>query len=316
MRRLLSCIAVLLLVVAHLNAQEGAPKTRLSRDTILIGDQLEWIIPLQMEPGEKFFLEDIADPPTPGVEIIKPLAVDTVASTRKIIEIEGKVILTSFDSGSYYLPPLIAMIERKSGKVDTLYMEGPTLEVTTVPIDTATYVIKDIKGQIKYPITFREVIPWVLLALLVAALIYVIVRWIRMRRANRTFMGKPIVKDPPHIVALRALDKIRKQKLWQNDKQKQFYTEVTDALRVYIAGRYDIVAMERPSREMLADLKQQDIDPKLYDDMEELFTRADLVKFAKYQASAEENEEVIPDAVRFVNATYMTQLDEEKKEED
>ncbi len=316
MRRLLSCIAVLLLVVAHLNAQEGAPKTRLSRDTILIGDQLEWIIPLQMEPGEKFFLEDIADPPTPGVVIIKPLAVDTVASTRKIIEIEGKVILTSFDSGSYYLPPLIAMIERKSGKVDTLYMEGPTLEVTTVPIDTATYVIKDIKGQIKYPITFREVIPWVLLALLVAALIYVIVRWIRMRRANRTFMGKPIVKDPPHIVALRALDKIRKQKLWQNDKQKQFYTEVTDALRVYIAGRYDIVAMERPSREMLADLKQQDIDPKLYDDMEELFTRADLVKFAKYQASAEENEEVIPDAVRFVNATYMTQLDEEKKEED
>ena len=137
-----------------------------------------------------------------------------------------------------------------------------------------------------------------------------------MRRANRTFMGKPIVKDPPHIVALRALDKIRKAKLWQNDKQKQFYTEVTDALRVYIADRYDIVALERPSREMLADLKQQDMDPKLYDNMEELFTRADLVKFAKYQASAEENEEVIPDAVRFVNATYMTQLDEEKKEED
>lgn len=316
MRRLLSCIAVLLASAVLLCGQESTPATRLSRDTILIGDQLEWIIPLQMEPGEKYFLEDIADPPAPGVEIIKPLAIDTVASNRKKIEIEGKVILTSFDSGSYYLPPLIAMIERKSGKVDTLYMEGPTLEVTTVPIDTASYVIKDIKGQIKYPLKFKEVIPWVLLALLVAALIYVIVRWIKMRRANRTFMGKPIVKDPPHIVALRALDKIRKAKLWQNDKQKQFYTEVTDALRVYIAGRYDIVTMERPSREMLADLKQQDLDPKLYDNMEELFTRADLVKFARYQASADENEEVIPDAVRFVNATYMTQLDEEKKEED
>lgn len=316
MRRFLSCLAVLLASAVLMRGQENAPATRLSRDTILIGDQLEWIIPLQMEPGEKYFLEDIADPPAPGVEIIKPLAIDTLASNRKKIEIEGKVILTSFDSGSYYLPPLIAMIERKSGKVDTLYMEGPTLEVTTVPIDTASYVIKDIKGQIKYPIKFMEVFPWVLLALLVAALIYAIVRWIMMRRANRTFMGKPIVKDPPHIVALRALEKIRKQKLWQNDKQKQFYTDVTDALRVYIAGRYDIVTMERPSREMLADLKQQDLDPKMYDNMEELFTRADLVKFAKYQASAEENEEVIPDAVRFVNATYMTQLDEEKKEED
>ena len=135
---------------------QNNPATRLSRDTILIGDQIEWIIPLEMAPGEKYFLEDIADPPAPGVEIIKPLEMDTVASNRKQIKVEGKVILTSFDSGSYYLPPLIAMIERKGGAVDTLYMEGPTLEVTTVPIDTATYVIKDLKGQIKYPLKFSS----------------------------------------------------------------------------------------------------------------------------------------------------------------
>ena len=313
MRKLILTIALLAAFTAG-RAQDN-PASRLSRDTILIGDQIEWIIPLEMAPGEKYFLEDIADPPAPGVEIIKPMKIDTVAATRKAVKVEGKVILTSFDSGSYYLPPLIAMIEHEGGKVDTLYMEGPTLEVTTVPIDTATYVIKDIKGQIKYPLKFKEVVPWVLLALLLAGLIWAIVRWIKMRRANRTFLGKPIVKDPPHIVALRALDKIRKQKLWQNDKQKQFYTEVTDALRVYIADRFGIVALERPSREMLSDLKKQDIEPKLYDNMEELFTRADLVKFAKYLASAEENEEVIPDAVRFVNATYMKEIDEEKKED-
>ena len=313
MRKLILTIALLAAFTAG-RAQDN-PASRLSRDTILIGDQIEWIIPLEMAPGEKYFLEDIADPPAPGVEIIKPMKIDTVAATRKAVKVEGKVILTSFDSGSYYLPPLIAMIERENGVVDTLYMEGPTLEVTTVPIDTATYVIKDIKGQIKYPLKFKEVVPWVLLALLLAGLIWAIVRWIKMRRANRTFLGKPIVKDPPHIVALRALDKIRKQKLWQNDKQKQFYTEVTDALRVYIADRFGIVALERPSREMLSDLKKQDIEPKLYDNMEELFTRADLVKFAKYLASAEENEEVIPDAVRFVNATYMKEIDEEKKED-
>ena len=250
MRRLLS-ILVLLTYVTLCFAQEREAATRLSRDTILIGDQIEWIIPLEMAPGEKFFLEDIADPPAPGVEIIKPLEIDTVASGRKQVKVEGKVILTSFDSGSYYLPPLIAMIEREGGRVDTLYMEGPTLEVTTVPIDTATYVIKDIKGQIKYPLKLREVVPWVLLALLLAALIWAVVRWIKMRRANRTFMGKPIVKDPPHIVALRALDKIRKAKLWQNDKQKQFYTEVTDALRVYIADRFGIAALERPRAKCL-----------------------------------------------------------------
>ena len=314
MRRLILTMMLLAACVAG-RAQEGNPATRLSRDTILIGDQIEWIIPLEMAPGEKYFLEDIADPPAPGVEIIKPLQLDTVSNGRKSVKVEGKVILTSFDSGSYYLPPLIAMIERKSGAVDTLYMEGHTLEVTTVPIDTATYVIKDLKGQIKYPLKFKELLPWIGLALLLALIVWALVRWITMSRANRTFLGKPIVKDPPHIVALRALDKIRKQKLWQNDKQKQFYTEVTDALRVYIADRYGIVALERPSREMLADLKKQDIEEALYGKMDELFTRADLVKFAKYLASAEENEEVIPDAVRFVNATYIKEIDEEKKEE-
>ncbi|MBO4558084.1 MAG: hypothetical protein J5693_05710 [Bacteroidales bacterium] len=312
MRRLMLIAAVLLSLPCAAQMERGA--TRLSRDTILIGDQIEWIIPLEMAPGEKFFLEDIDNPPAPGVEIIKPIQIDTVASNRKELKIEGRVILTSFDSGSYYLPPLIAMIEHAGGDVDTLYMDGPTLEVTTIPIDTATYVIKDIKGQIKYPVKFKEVLPWLLLALLLAALIYALVRFIKMRRENRTFLGRPIVKDPPHIVALRALDKIRKQKLWQNNKQKQFYTEVTDALRVYIADRYGIVALERPSKEMLADLKKQDIEEKLYENMEQLFSTADLVKFAKYEAGAEENEEVIPDAVRFVNATYMKEIDEEKED--
>ena len=309
-------LAALALISAGLYAQGGTPRTRLSRDTILIGDQIEWIIPLEMAPGEKYFLEDIADPPAQGVEIIKPLEIDTLKSARGKLAIEGRIILTSFDSGSYYLPPLIAMIERKNGAVDTLYMEGPTLEVTTVPIDTATYQIKDLKGQIKYPLQLKEVLPWVGLALLLAALIYALIHWIRMRRANRTFLGKPIVKDPPHIVALRTLDKIRKAKLWQNDKQKQFYTEVTDALRVYIAGRYGIVAMERPSGEMLADLKKQDIEAGLYDNIAELFSRADLVKFAKYQASQQENEAAIPDAVRFVNSTYMQEIDEQAGKEE
>ena len=309
-------LAALALLSAGLYAQDGTPRTRLSRDTILIGDQIEWIIPLEMAPGEKYFLEDIADPPAQGVEIIKPLEIDTLKSARGKLAIEGRIILTSFDSGSYYLPPLIAMIERKNGAVDTLYMEGPTLEVTTVPIDTATYQIKDLKGQIKYPLQLKEVLPWVGVALLLAALIYALIHWIRMRRANRTFLGKPIVKDPPHIVALRTLDKIRKAKLWQNDKQKQFYTEVTDALRVYIAGRYGIVAMERPSGEMLADLKKQNIEAGLYDNIAELFSRADLVKFAKYQASQQENEAAIPDAVRFVNSTYMQEIDEQAGKEE
>ncbi len=313
MRRLLMSFFFAAVSAACL-AQSGEALSRLTRDTILIGDQVEWIIPLEMAPGEKYFLEDISNPPAPGVEIIKGLEMDTVRQSRSKIEIEGKVVLTSFDSGSYFLPNLIAMIEREGGAIDTLLVHGPELEVTTIPVDTATYVVKDLKGQIKYPLTFGEVFPWVLLALVVGAAAYAAVRMVKMRRANRTFLGKPIVQDPPHIVALRSLEKIRRQKLWQSGRQKQFYTEVTDALRVYIAGRYGIATLERPSKEMLADLKKQNIEENLFEGVSQLFNRADLVKFAKYEAGEAENEEVVPGAVRFVNATYMSQVDQEEKE--
>ena len=84
MRRILRTISLMAVCLAG-RAQDN-PVTRLSRDTILIGDQIEWIIPLEMAPGEKYFLEDIADPPAPGVEIIKPLELDTVANNRKHVQ--------------------------------------------------------------------------------------------------------------------------------------------------------------------------------------------------------------------------------------
>ncbi|MBQ7222186.1 MAG: hypothetical protein IJS02_01825 [Bacteroidales bacterium] len=311
MRKLLFIILLSLTTVAFGQNDFQSRKSLLSRDSILIGDQIEWVFPLEFSEGENFFLEEPEDPVVQGVETISKLSFDTLSAKKGLVKVEGKIILTSFDSGSYYLPNLLALIERENGQVDTILFDGPVLEVNTIPIDTSNYVIKEIKDQMKYPVTFREVALWVLLVLLIAAVIYVIVRYIKYRKENKTFFGKPVVKDPPHIVALRSLDKIHKQKLWQNSKQKQFYTAVTDTLRVYIADRFGIVALERPSGEMLEDLKKENIDAGIYEEVSELFARADLVKFAKYEAGAEENENTIPVAVRFVNASYQQEIEEE-----
>ena len=288
--------------------------SRLSRDSILIGDQVDIILDMQVQEGDAFV---VAAPHelAPGVETIKGMTFDTLSVKKGRMEIQARMTLTSFDSGSYALPPMLALIQNSQGKVDSLLYRGPELYVNTIPIDTATYVIKDIKGQIGYPVTFREILPWLLLALLIAALTYLVVRLVKARRNNMTLFGKPVQKDPAHIVALRDLEKIRKQKLWQNNKQKQFYTAVTDTLRYYISERFGIMTMERPSTEMLEDLKNQDIEAGTFDKIARLFSRADLVKFAKYEASPEENEETIPDAVQFVNSTYMTQLEDEGGEE-
>ncbi len=310
-------LPVLLLAIAAplCRAQDdGALRSRISRDSILIGDQVEWTLDFQLAPGEAVSISKPGAEPVPGVEALGEMALDTLSDKKGTLSLRGRIILTSFDSGSYVLPPLYVLMARADGSIDTLEYTGPRLAVNTIPIDTATFQPHDIKGQIRYPLTFREVVPWVGLALLVAALVWLLVRWIRLRRQNRDFFGKPVVKDPPHIVALRSLEKTRAQKLWQAGKQKQFYTQVTDALRQYIADRFDVAALEQTSAEMFRDLQDKDIEPELKEKLKDLFTTADFVKFAKHTASDQENENAIPTAIRFVNETYMKK--EIEKEED
>ena len=290
---------------------DPALRSRISRDSILIGDQIEWSLEFELAPGESARIGQPGAEPVPGVEAFGDLRLDTLSTKNGVLSLRGHTILTSFDSGSYVLPPLHVLRTRADGTIDTLTYAGPTLEVTTIPIDTATFQPYDIKGQIRYPLTFREVIPWVGLALLIAAMGWLLLRWIRFRRQNRNFFGKPVVQDPPHIVALRSLEKTRSQKLWQAGRQKQFYTQVTDALRQYIADRYGIAALEQTSGEMFRDLEGKEIEPALLDRMKDLFTTADFVKFAKHTAADEENEQAIPTAVRFVNDTYMQQVETE-----
>lgn len=313
MKKYLLPVLLLALAAPLCRAQDdGALRSRISRDSILIGDQVEWTLDFQLAPGEAVSISKPGAEPVPGVEALGEMALDTLSDKKGTLSLRGRIILTSFDSGSYVLPPLYVLMARADGSIDTLEYTGPRLAVNTIPIDTATFQPHDIKGQIRYPLTFREVIPWVGLALLVAALSWLLVRWIRLRRQNRDFFGKPVVKDPPHIVALRSLEKTRAQKLWQAGKQKQFYTQVTDALRQYIAERFDVAALEQTSAEMFRDLQDKDIEPELKEKLKDLFTTADFVKFAKHTASDQENENAIPTAIRFVNETYMKEIEKEE----
>ena len=300
---------------------DGSPEdarlsSRLDRDSVLIGDRVKWSVQVNLKEGESFEFEKPAEPVAEGIETVSAFRVDTLRNRRGVLDVEGSMVLTSFDSGSFFLPPLAVNVTRGDGTRETLIYEGPTLEVTTVPVDTANFEMLDIKGQIKYPLTFAEMWPWLLGALLLGAGIFFLVRYIRYRRENRDFFGRPVVVDPPHIVALRSLEHIRNRKLWQNNKQKEFYSEVTDAIRQYIDGQYEVPAMEMTTSEIFDGLKGADIDPALLEKLQELFSTADYVKFAKHNASDMENEEAIPLAVRFVNTTYAAMLEKEKEAAD
>jgi hypothetical protein len=160
----------------------------------------------------------------------------------------------------------------------------------------------------KYPVTFAEILPWLMGFWVVALLVVGLVSWIVSRRKAA---DGPAFKEPAHITALRKLDKWRGDKFWVPEKQKLFYSGVTDALREYIVARYGVGAMEMTTAEIFSDLRRTDVPADLYEEMKDLFERADFVKFAKYIATPEDNATVLPQAVRFVTSTYQSQVEEE-----
>ncbi|MBQ0006549.1 MAG: hypothetical protein KBS57_03995 [Alistipes sp.] len=316
------CLTAILAALSPVCGQELVSNT-LSKDTVLIGDHIVWKAQFNVPRDLSVDFDSLANPVVPGVEVIRHFTIDTLSLKKKFAEIEASAVLTSFDSGAYMLPDRVFYFYRGDEEVDTLHVDGKAVVVETIAVDTATFMspereegdesprFADIKPQFGYPVTFWEVAKWVLAALALAALAVAVTVIIRRKKAGLTFMGHTVVQDPPHIVALRTLDKIREEELWQKNRQKQFYTEVTDALRLYIESRFDVTAIEATSAEMLADLKKKDVSAGEFAELEELFTRSDLVKFAKLNCSREENEAAIPVAVRFVNQTYERQLNAE-----
>ncbi len=295
------------------------------RDSILIADQLRYSVTLTgLEEGTGIALPDLREASNDTLTVIGGWQLDTLVKGRKIhsrnakaaakllrkpIDISAGIVLAPFEEGTYQLPDI--PVVRKSGdRCDTLIFKGLEMEVKTMPVDTATFEIHDIKGQIEYPVTFREVLPWVGAGLLIIALILLGV-WL-IDRANKRKAEALKPKDPAYIVALRELDKYRSDKFWVPEKQKTFYSGITDALKFYMDDRFKVDAPEMTTAELFDALKgDKDITPEMFSDLKELFERADFVKFAKHVASDEENAGALPLAVRFVTTTYQADIEKE-----
>ena len=284
------------------------------RDSILIADQLFYGFELeQVEEGTRFAFPQIEDTLMTNIRIVKPWQMDTVKMSKakkgqlRKMNLRGGLTVTSFDEGIYYLPPIAVQRLSNDGVLDTLVFEPQRVEIKTMPVDTATFVPHDIKGLIKYPVTFAEVAPWVAGGLVLIGLIVLAV-WLIIRY-RRTHNPEYVKKDPAHIIALRKLDKYRGNKMWAPEKQKIFYSGITDTLREYIAARYGIGAMEMTTAEIFKDMKHTDAPKDLLEELKALFEVADFVKFAKFTASEDDNVKALPTAVRFVTSTYQAELD-------
>ena len=202
---------VLLLALLPVKGQDREAFLRQlqKRDSVLIADQLSYGAALEgLKEGTVLQLPEYdKNQLTEGVEVVKPWALDTLKKRKDNVDVEASITITSFDEGEYTLPDIRIARTLPDGSTDTLVFKGKSLTVTTIPVDTANFTVHDIRGQIGYPLTFAEVVPYigaVLGAILLAAIIFFVIRYIRGKR--KAAAAPP---EPAHIVALRKLDSLR-----------------------------------------------------------------------------------------------------------
>lgn len=298
-------------VVANVSAQQVQVKAKLDTSEALIGDQVGLELSVFQSPGDTVLLPIFENKLTDNIEVIEQFAPDTLKQDHGKLEIKQKVLITAFDSGQYVIPHIPFLYGD-----DTLKSNALLFRVNTVPVDT-TKAIKDIKGPYEAPITLAEILPWALGGLGVIILIFLLIYIIRKIIRKEPILRKVKPLEPAHVIAYRDLEKLKEQKLWQKEKIKEYYTELTDILRKYLWNRYAIRTLERTSDEILQSLKNSPFyDEQPYLLLKDIFYLSDLVKFAKFKPLPDEHQKCYEDALRFVDKTKLEIIEDEQEEQE
>ena len=300
-------------------AGADAPKVsaRLSADSLMIGDQFTLEVEVEKD------LVQVVDFPTffeevgkfgrigENVEVISEFPVDTLHRDGRSVKIRKRYLLTAFDAGNYNLG-LFPALYLDRNVVDTLYApDSLRFFVDTFVIDTLSMTIHDIKAPLDAPVLPQEWLGYVILLYfglqLLFVLIFLLIRLGKMKQTGSQRIRRPSI--PPHITAIRELEKLHSEKLWQNQRHKLYYTRLTDIVREYIEGRYGIGAMEMTTEEIVRATVEIGVPARSCEQIRRLLSTADYVKFAKYVPDVQDNEMSWNDAYYFVEETKFMAAD-------
>jgi hypothetical protein len=299
-------ISLLLLLATVAAGQEAGVEARLDTNRLLIGDQVALHFTFTGPAGTQVLWPRLPDTIYNSIQVIDRGKPDTTLSQdQRTLTIHQRLLLTSFDTGFYSLPP-IPFYYRILPDTATRVAETNMLlfEVATVPVDT-TKAIKPIKGPIRVPLTFRDILPWLLLGLGIAVVISLLVWYLKRRKKNAPLFSLiPAVVRKPHEIALEGLEGLRQKKIWQAGHFKEYHSELTDILRTYIEERFAVRALESTTDEIMEGMSAAEgIRKENLDQLRRVLVLADLVKFAKARPVGGENEESLGLGFQFVKET-------------
>ena len=260
-------------------------QTKSDKKQYNIGDVIELTFSVPIKKGQHVDL--IYNKENSDTLELQSTKIDTVQNN-------GKTFLACKQTYMGFIPGVIALgdsvLVRYS--VDTnetiLRLQPAEIEILQYQIDTLKTEIKDIKPLVEEPFSIKEILPLIYLILGIVALIvglYFLVSYLR----NRPKEDKPQIVQkkqiPPHIKALKSLEDLRLKRLSEQGLKKQYYSELSEIVWIYLEERFSITACEMTTEEILEQMKRcSEISVSDFENLKKMFDISDLVKFAKYES--------------------------------
>jgi hypothetical protein len=285
-----------------INAQSFNASARIDTNQIKIGEQFHLILEAQVPSGYKFSFPQVPDTIT-KLEITDRSKIDTSElQEKKLFSYRQVFTVTCFDSGYYPVPPFVFSYQQPGDTTQHFTeTEAMLISVQGIAVDT-TKNIRDIKQPLSVPFTFAEAVPYILAALGIAGIIFLVMYYRKKFRKKEVVTKVFVPTRPPHEIALEELKKLEAERLWQQGLVKQYHSRLTDIVRTYIEHRYKIIAMELTTGEIMEAINRTAVETEWREKLFQMLSIADMVKFAKVQPLPGENEMSMQQSVDFVLA--------------
>lgn len=302
----------LIMLTLSLSASAIGPvtvKTSLDSAYIIMGKQTTLKVNVVQDKGTQGYFANVGDTLTREIEVISALPADTSSLGSDREEISQDIIIQSFDSGLYTIRPFVYVTGSDTFKSNEL-----ALKVIPVPVDTLK-TVHDYAGTATPSWKIWDLLPdfivdywWVMLIIAWVALAVALYFVWRKRKAIIGTIIPPKPPVPPYEMAMQQLNALKNQKLCEHGHEKEYYTRLTEILRVYLQRRFDINAMEMTSTQIMREIsRHEDIKPSS-PLMKQILEIADFVKFANIRPMPDDNIKSFNMAVQFVEATKPVEV--------
>lgn len=260
---------------------QGRIEESFSKSIITVGDLIEFNLKIEIP-------KDAQAGEIPGGVLLSSFEIKDYDLKDWKVEGNNKVLIQKFKistytTGYYFVPPWVFNYKYKN--------EIKKIEVPPLPL----YVMSLLKGEenlrdIKNPFEIPSRFPYLYL-LIPLAIIFILGFLYYLRKKRKKVAEEIKILLPPHIEAIKALEELKEKDYLKKEKEKQYYIELDDILRVYLGRRFQRDTLDKTEFELIGILKDLNVERSLFINLKNFLEYSSLVKYAKKRAGIKEGEE-------------------------